>query len=116
MRHAELLPNQLLQSTSTRATCWPGDYRMPWRAGSVWRGWSRPGSATVPPPPRDLQHRSGLPVHRRGGPRCGHGIAIRMDGRGRALDHLVVERRWWSVTYEDVIGAGIPRGLNDSGD
>ncbi len=31
-----------------------------------------------------------------------HGIAISMDGRGRALDHIFVERLWRSVKYEDV--------------
>ena len=31
-----------------------------------------------------------------------HGIAISMDGRGRALDNIFVERLWRSVTYEDV--------------
>ena len=30
------------------------------------------------------------------------GIAIRMDGRGRALDNIFVERLWRSVKYEDV--------------
>jgi putative transposase len=30
------------------------------------------------------------------------GIAISMDGRGRALDNIFVERLWRSVKYEDV--------------
>ncbi len=30
------------------------------------------------------------------------GIAIRMDGRGRAFDHIFSERLWRSVTYEDI--------------
>ena len=29
-------------------------------------------------------------------------IAISMDGRGRALDNVFIERLWWSVKYEDV--------------
>ena len=32
----------------------------------------------------------------------GHGIAISMDGRGRALDNIFVERLWRSVKHEDV--------------
>ena len=32
----------------------------------------------------------------------GHGIDISMDGRGRALDNIFVERIWRSVKYEDV--------------
>jgi putative transposase len=31
-----------------------------------------------------------------------HGIAISMDGRGRALDNVFVERLWRSVKYEEV--------------
>ena len=31
-----------------------------------------------------------------------HGMAISMDGRGRALDHIVVERLWRSVKYDGV--------------
>src|SRR5947209_3013004 len=30
------------------------------------------------------------------------GVAVSMDGRGRALDNVFVERLWRSVTYEDV--------------
>lgn len=31
-----------------------------------------------------------------------HGIAISMDGRGRALDNVFVERLWRSVKYEEI--------------
>lgn len=30
------------------------------------------------------------------------GVNISMDGRGRALDNVFVERLWWSVKYENV--------------
>lgn len=30
------------------------------------------------------------------------GIGISMDGRGRALDNIFVERLWRSVKYEDI--------------
>jgi putative transposase len=30
------------------------------------------------------------------------GIAISMDGRGRALDNVFIERLWWSVKYESI--------------
>src|SRR5512135_696834 len=30
------------------------------------------------------------------------GIAVSRDGRGRALDNVLVERRWRSVKYEDI--------------
>jgi putative transposase len=29
-------------------------------------------------------------------------VAISMDGRGRAMDNIFIERLWWSVKYEDV--------------
>ena len=44
-------------------------------------------------------------------------IAISMDGRGRALDNVVIERFWWSVKYEEVYpktyadGHALYRGL-----
>lgn len=30
------------------------------------------------------------------------GVAISMDGRGRALDNVFIERLWWTVKYEEV--------------
>jgi len=44
-------------------------------------------------------------------------IAISMDGRGRALDNVFIERLWWSVKYEEVYpksyadGHALHRGL-----
>jgi len=32
----------------------------------------------------------------------GAGARISMDGRGRALDNVFIERLWWSVKYEDI--------------
>ena len=31
-----------------------------------------------------------------------HQVAISMDGRGRALDNVFIERLWWSVKYEHI--------------
>ena len=42
-----------------------------------------------------------------------------MDGKGRALDNVFVERLWWSVKYENVYlhayqnGKELFRGLNN---
>jgi len=47
------------------------------------------------------------------------GIRISMDGRGRALDNVFVERRWRSVKYENIYlhddadGAEVRQGLTD---
>lgn len=32
----------------------------------------------------------------------GAGVQISMDGRGRAVDNIFIERLWWSLKYEDV--------------
>jgi len=31
-----------------------------------------------------------------------HPFAISMDGRGRALDNVFIERLWWTVKYENI--------------
>jgi len=31
-----------------------------------------------------------------------HGIKISMDGKGRWVDNVVIERLWWSLKYEDI--------------
>jgi putative transposase len=44
----------------------------------------------------------------------GHGVAISMDGHGRALGNLFVERLWRSVKYKDLYlrdYAGLPELL-----
>ena len=55
-------------------------------------------------PAGDLQHRPGRAVHGAGvhRPAGGGGVAVSMDGRGRALDNVFVERLWRSVKYEDI--------------
>lgn len=47
------------------------------------------------------------------------GVAISMDGRGRALDNVFVERLWRSVKYEDVYLKGyesVPQVVNGLGE
>jgi len=47
----------------------------------------------------------------------GKSIAISMDGGGRALDNVFIERLWWTVKYEDIYpkaysdGHALHRGL-----
>lgn len=46
-----------------------------------------------------------------------HGVAISMDGKGRAIDNVMIERLWRTVKYEDIYlkdyasGADLHRGL-----
>ena len=58
----------------------------------------RPGTAG------GLQHRPGGAVHGGGVHRAAGaaGVAVSMDGRGRALDNVFVERLWRTVKYEDI--------------
>ncbi len=41
----------------------------------------------------------------------GAGIKISMDGKGRALDNIFVERLWRSVKYEDIYPKDYQSGL-----
>lgn len=46
-------------------------------------------------------------------------VAISMDGRGRALDNVFIERLWWTVKYEEIYpkeyedGQALQEGLGD---
>lgn len=46
-----------------------------------------------------------------------HGVAISMDGKGRAIDNVMIERLWRTVKYEDIYlkeyvsGADLHKGL-----
>ena len=53
----------------------------------------------------DFQYRSGLHFHRRGFRRraAEAGVAISMDGRGRFMDNIFIERLWRSIKYEEVV-------------
>ena len=55
-------------------------------------------------PPRDLQHRPRKPVHSLEFTATlkGAGCAISMDGRGRCMDNIFIERLWRSLKYEAV--------------
>ena len=54
--------------------------------------------------PEILQHRPRGTVHQHGVHRRtqGAGVAISMDGKGRWVDNVFVERLWRSVKYEEV--------------
>ena len=60
----------------------------------------------------DLQHRPGQPVHRRRLHRrpAAAGVRISMDGRGRWMDNVFIERLWRSLKYEDIYLKGYADG------
>ena len=88
-------------STGTAARCWGGGCRTRWMPGPVWIAWRKPSRATDCRKSSILaKARSSPALASLGVPR--NGIAIGMDGRGRALDNTFVERLWRTVKYEDV--------------
>lgn len=40
-----------------------------------------------------------------------NGVEISMDGKGRALDNVFIERLWWTVKYEDVYPKAYSDGM-----
>lgn len=64
-------------------------------------------------PARNLELRSGFAVHLADflAPLKKRGISISMDGRGRALDNVFVERLWRSVKYELIYPGDFATGL-----
>ncbi len=86
---------------------WYSRYVLSWRLSNTLTGsfcMEALDEALVAGQARDLQQRSRKPVH-------GHGVhvatgiagvAISMDGRGRAIDNVFIERLWRSVKYEEV--------------
>ena len=87
---------------------WYSRYVLAWRLSNTLDGTFLPGGAgrgAGRAAAGDLQHRS---RERSSRPRRSparletRGVAISMDGRGRALDNVFVERLWRSVKYEEV--------------
>ena len=103
-------------STSSRSwtgragRCWRGGCRTPWTSRSASRRWRRRwrGSAG---------RRSSIPTRAANSPAppspacwLAAGIRISMDGRGRWMDNVFIERLWRSLKYEDVYLKGYADG------
>jgi putative transposase len=43
-----------------------------------------------------------------------HGVRISMDGKGRCMDNIFIERLWRSVKYEEMYCGAESRGLRAS--
>ena len=93
--------------TGRAATCWLGGCRTRWTRASARTRWMRPW-------PRMARRRSSTPTRAASSPAspsppaCGGpipieaGIRISMDGRGRCMDNIFIERLWRSLKYEAV--------------
>src|SRR5438045_172212 len=97
-------------STGRVGRCWRGGCRTRWRLGSAWQRWRRrsPGLAS---------RRSSTPTRAASSPSgdftgmlATAGIRISMDGRGRWIDNVFIERLWRSLKYEDIYLKGYADG------
>ena len=83
---------------------WFSRFVLSWELSNTMEtGFAWPRSRGVPfRPTRNLELRSGLAVYLRRflAPLKKRGISISMDGRGRALDNVFIERLWRSLKYE----------------
>ncbi len=87
---------------------WSSRAVLSWRlfehdGGGVLRG-SAGGGASGLRHPGDLRHRPGQPVYQRGLHRVvlKARVKISMDGRGRWMDNVFIERLWRSLKHEEV--------------
>ncbi len=88
--------------TGTVARYWPGGPPTAWTSAFVWRLWKRPWTGLAGP-------KSSIPT--KGSQFTGFewtsrlraaGVKISMDGKGRWLDNVFIERLWRSLKYECV--------------
>src|SRR5271163_937453 len=98
-------------STGRAARCWPGGCRTRWTAHSAsmpWRrrcddtanrGYQRNAERIVATTPIKARN---SPVRRSPESWEAAGIAISMDGRGRFMNNIFIERLWRSIKYEEV--------------
>ena len=82
--------------------CWPGVCRTPWTPAFASRRSRRRGPATA-------SRRSSIPIRAASSPASpftgrlrAAGVQISMDGRGRCMDNIFIERLWRSLKYEAV--------------
>ena len=82
--------------------CWPGGYPTPWTPGSAsrpcGRRWPDTASRKYSTPDQGSQFTS-LDFT---GVLKDAEVAISMDGRGRCMDNIFIERLWRSLKYEAV--------------
>ena len=76
------------------------------------RHWRKPWTGTAP---RNLQHRSGQPTQFTSlafkHVLITAGIRVSMDGKGRWMDNVFIERLWRSLKYERVYLHAFETGL-----
>ena len=86
--------------TGTAGTCWPGSSPTPWTPASAWRRWRKPckGRPEIFNTDQGSQFTSEAFTQTLQEQR----VQVSMDGKGRYLDNIFVERLWRSIKYEEV--------------
>ena len=82
-------------------TCWPGSSPTPWTPASAWRRWRKPwvrDDRRYSTPTRGVRFTSEAFTQTLQEQR----VQVSMDGKGRYLDNIFVERLWRSIKYEEV--------------
>ena len=88
--------------TGCLAGCSPGGYRTPWTASSASRRSRRRWLATGAPEIFNTDQGAQFTSEAFTDVLKAHGVAISMDGKGRWIDNVFIERLWRSVKYEDI--------------
>ena len=87
--------------TGTAGTCWPGSSPTPWTPASAWRRWRKPwvrDDRRYSTPTKGVRFTSEAFTQTLQEQR----VQVSMDGKGRYLDNIFVERLWRSIKYEEV--------------
>ena len=82
-------------------TCWPGSSPTPWTPASAWRRWRKPwvrDDRKIFNTDQGSQFTSAAFTQTLQEQR----VQVSMDGKGRYLDNIFVERLWRSIKYEEV--------------
>ena len=93
------------------ATSWPGGCRTRWMRASVSRRSRRPWTAMARQRSSTPTRAASSPASPSPGALQAAGIRISMDGRGRCMDNIFIERLWRSLKYEAVYLHEIADGL-----
>ncbi len=86
----------------TAAKCWRGIYQTRWIVSFAFRHYGKPWIPTDSLRSSTRIRGVSSPVESFVGVLESEGILVSMDGKGRALDNVYVERLWRSLKYEDI--------------
>ena len=97
--------------TGPPAVCSPGGCPTPWMPGSASRPWLKPWTGYGRPEIFNTDQGSHFTSFEFTAVLKNAGVAISMDGRGRCMDNIFIERLWRSMKYEAVYLHELPDGF-----